>query len=236
MNVLVADDDGFTRLLLKSALNRLGHEVQEADNGQRALESWKAHRQPLIISDWVMPDLSGLDFCREVSSLTGSDFNYLILLTARAGKENYLEAMEAGVDDFISKPFDMAQLTARVRVAERILRLHENVRSANAELELRVEQRTAELRNASEAKGDLLSRASQQMRMPANQLLGFAQLLANGDLGAAERADAEKIIACGHDLLAMIDQLETPSSQLDDLLAFSPRLSNPNPELTLARR
>ena len=110
------------------------------------------------------------------------------------------------------------------------------MRSANAELELRVEQRTAELRNASEAKGDLLSRASQQMRLPANQLLGFAQLLANGDLGAAERADAEKIIACGHDLLAMIDQLETPSSQLDDLLAFSPRLSNPNPELTLARR
>lgn len=152
MKILIADDDHITRLLLSSALGKLGHEVRDATNGRDAWEAWLTGEYPLIISDWMMPDLDDLEFCRRIRAEARTDYTYIVLLTSRSGKTNYLEAMTAGADDFITKPFEKDALAARVGVAERILGLHARLRTMNDELEERVRARTAELATALRAR------------------------------------------------------------------------------------
>ncbi|MBV8375369.1 MAG: response regulator [Verrucomicrobia bacterium] len=127
MKILIAEDDKISRMILQASLKKGGHEVASVENGLRA---WKAFQQeyfPIIISDWLMPEMDGLSLCRNVRQSPSENYTYLVLLTSLEGKTNYLEAMEAGADDFISKPFDADQLTTRIRVAERILGLHRHV-------------------------------------------------------------------------------------------------------------
>jgi DNA-binding response OmpR family regulator len=218
MKILIADDDDIVRLLLGSALTHLGHDVCEATNGRKAWNAWEAGEFPFVISDWVMPDLDGLEFCRRIRAERRADYTYIILLTARAGKSNYLEAMTAGADDFITKPFEREALAARVRVAERILALHVSLRTANTDLERRVHERTAELEIALQAKGDFLSRASHQLRTPMNHILGFAQLLKRGSINGEQAASVQSILQSGRRLLQLIDRiLEVSASRSSDL-------------------
>jgi DNA-binding response OmpR family regulator len=216
MNVLVAEDDDVTRLLLNSALSKLGHKVSEATDGGGAWEAWQREHFSLVISDWMMPDVDGLELCRRIRLNERSDFTYLILLTARTGKANYLGAMEAGVDDFITKPFEKDQFLARVQVATRILEMHEKLCLANTDLERRVRQRTLELEKALQAKSELLSRASHELRTPMNHILGFAQLLELDELTEEQEESVKHILTSGGHLLQLIDRIlavsETPSA------------------------
>lgn len=235
MNTLIADDDGITRLLLRSALTKLGHEVHEATNGREALDAWHGGEFPFIISDWMMPDLDGLEFCRRIRAEPRADYTYMldeklikftlpsliksapspdpheapaeapsktrilvaeddpvsrklistrltkwgydvvitddgaeamsvlrgcdapslaildwsmpkmdgleicrrvreaekivyiILLTARASKENIIEGLRAGADDYLVKPFHTEELQARILVGLRVMTLHETL-------------------------------------------------------------------------------------------------------------
>jgi DNA-binding response OmpR family regulator len=238
MKTLIADDDDIIRLLLSTALTKLGHEVHEAANGQEAWEAWNAEEYPLIISDWMMPDLDGLEFCRRIRADDRSAYTYIILLTSCSGKTNYLEGMSAGADDFITKPFERDAFAARVRVAERILGLHANLRAANTDLERRVHERTAELEAALKAKGQLLSRASHELRTPMNHVLGFAQLLQMDPLTEDQSESVEQILASGGHLLRLIDRiLEVAQTESTDLsfLDAQPHpgepamMANPNP-------
>ena len=226
MNVLVADDDPVARLLLTAAVSHLGHKVHEARNGREAWDAWKEQEHPLIISDWVMPDMDGLEFCRRVRAEPGSDLTYIILITARAGKANYLDAMKAGVDDFVTKPFEKDQFVARVRAASRILDLHEKLRTANSGLEWRVQERTAELEKALRAKDEFLSRASHELRTPMNHILGFAQLLELDELTEDQQSSLQHILQSGRRLLGLIDRIlavsQSHSGELDFLDAGRP--------------
>lgn len=218
MNVLVADDDGITRLLLSTSLRKLGHDVREADTGGAAWEAWIEDRQPLVISDWMMPGMDGLEFCRKIRGEQSSDLTYVILLTARSGKENYLEAMEAGVDDFLVKPFEKEQFAAQIRVATRILGLHARVRAVNEVLEQRVIERTEKLENALRVKSEFLSRASHELRTPLNHILGFAQLLEMDALEEEQRQSVAQILTSGQHLLRLINQiLEVSQTNSNDL-------------------
>ncbi|MGI9086444.1 MAG: response regulator [Chthoniobacterales bacterium] len=220
MNILVADDDGIIRLLLSSALTSLGHTVSEASNGREALAAWNQEHHSMLISDWMMPDLDGLELCRQVRAQKGAGFAYIILLTSRIGKANYLEAMAAGADDFISKPFEMDQFAARLRVAQRILDLHENLRAANSDLERRVSERTAELQKALAAKSEFLSRASHELRTPMNHVLGFAQILKRSALSGTQEASVRHILTSGRHLLTLIDRILAVSKSDSDDLGF----------------
>ena len=220
MNVLIADDDGITRLLLSSSLRKMGHTVREAETGAAAWEAWVEERQPLVISDWMMPGMDGLAFCRKIRGEQSADLTYVILLTARSGKENYLEAMTAGVDDFIVKPFDKEQFAAHIRVAGRILGLHEGVRAANDVLEQRVQERTAELEKALRMKSEFLSRASHELRTPMNHVLGFAQLLELDPLSGDQAESVDQILTSGRHLLTLIDQILEVSNANSEALAF----------------
>ncbi len=207
MKILVADDDRHGRFLLNSALSQTGHSVTEVENGREAWEAWQRDHHPLVISDWMMPDVDGLELCRRIRAGKSSSLTYVILITARAGKASYLDAMDSGVDDFISKPFEKDQLLARVRVATRILALHENLRLANNDLEHRVHERTAELEKALRAKSEFFSRASHELRTPMNHILGFAQVLQWKGLSTKQEANVQHILTSGRHLLTLIDRI-----------------------------
>jgi len=128
MNILVAEDDSVSRRILHRNLTRLGHTVSEASNG---VEAWSIlERDPIriVVSDWMMPEMSGLELCRRIRERTDSNYTYFILLTAREGDENHREAMAAGVDDFLTKPLDREELEIRLQVAERIIGFATQVR------------------------------------------------------------------------------------------------------------
>jgi DNA-binding response OmpR family regulator len=220
MKILIAEDDNVTRLLLHSSLAKRGHEVHETTNGHEAWEAWQDGDFPLVISDWIMPEVDGLEFCRRVRAEHRAGCTYIILLTSRAGTMNYLEAMEAGADDFINKPLEQQGFAARMRVAERILGLDANLRATNADLEWRVMERTAELETALAARNDFLSRASHELRTPLGHVLGFAQLLEKHALTSRQSESVQQILTSGQHLLTLIDRLLSVSQTSPIDLSF----------------
>ena len=201
MDILVADDDRTARFLLTSTLIELGHSVTEATNGGEAWEAWKREHHQLVISDWMMPGVDGLELCRRIRAEEESGFAYIILIIAR------------------------------VRVAMRILDLHQRLRLANSDLERRVEERTAELEKALQVKREFLSRASHELRTPMNHILGFAQLLSlKKGLTEKQEASVRQILESGRRLLTLIDHILGISKADANELTFegsgAPRLGN----------
>jgi len=133
VQILAVEDDPVARRVLRQALTKLGHEVVEAEDGEAALDAMARENFRVIVSDWLMPNMDGLEFCRRVRERPAEDYVYFILLTGRlASAENEREAADAGVDDFLSKPLDMNELWMRLRVAERILKFATQVRMLEA--------------------------------------------------------------------------------------------------------
>lgn len=128
LKILIADDDGVSRSMLDDALQQLGHEVTAVEDGLQAWQTLQTEHFPIVVTDWVMPGLDGLQLCQRIRGERRPEYTFVFLLTVREGKGHFLEAMKAGVDDFITKPFDEDQLAARIAVAERILHLREQNR------------------------------------------------------------------------------------------------------------
>jgi len=129
MKVLAVEDDEVGRTVLRQALRTLGYAVVEAVDGEAAWTQLQGEPIRIVVSDWMMPCLDGLELCRRIRARTGQDYIYFILVTARdASTKNQRIAMDAGVDDFLSKPIDVQELWMRLHVAERILRYTTRVR------------------------------------------------------------------------------------------------------------
>lgn len=130
MKVLIAEDDRTNRALLQGSLMKLGYEVIETVNGASAWDALSRTGARIVVSDWVMPDIDGLELCRRMRSRKDAPYVYFILLTGKMlGAGHYAKAMEEGVDDFLTKPLDVDALRIRLRVAERIVQLTERVRT-----------------------------------------------------------------------------------------------------------
>lgn len=121
MRILIVDDQPFALELLRRELTKGRHEVLSATNGVEALELLEREACRLVISDWDMPEMDGLELCRRIRSRDASSYVYFILLTAREGKSHTVEALSAGADEFLTKPFDSTELRVRVRGVERQL-------------------------------------------------------------------------------------------------------------------
>jgi len=121
MKILIAEDDIFARSVLEASLRKLGHELVSYADGEAAWTAFMMEPQRVVISDWLMPGMDGLELCRRIRN-AGGDYTYFILLSnLSATGENLDQAMAAGVDDFLAKPANPNDLRARLHVADRIL-------------------------------------------------------------------------------------------------------------------
>jgi predicted signal transduction protein with EAL and GGDEF domain len=126
--ILIADDDSITRRLLQKTLERAGYEVEAVENGHMALEALSSQIGPrLALLDWLMPGLNGPEVCREIRRHSEYPYIYIILLSAKAAKVDVVKGLEAGADDYITKPCDAEELKARLRSGERILKLEDKL-------------------------------------------------------------------------------------------------------------
>ncbi len=132
--VVIAEDDAISREILASTLGKWGYQVIVAADGREAMEALRAQREPILaILDWMMPGMEGPEICRRLREISKSV--YILLLTARAGKERLVEGLRAGADDYLTKPFDKEELRARLTVGARILGLQESLSARVQELE-----------------------------------------------------------------------------------------------------
>ena len=121
--VLIVDDDDLALEALHHLLTCAGYEVVAKADGIEALEKLQAGECRLVVTDWIMPEMDGLELCRQIRKQDFPGYVYVILLTSRDRKEDTLEGLSAGADDFVTKPFEPAELLARIRIGERILTL-----------------------------------------------------------------------------------------------------------------
>ncbi|WP_037298653.1 PP2C family protein-serine/threonine phosphatase [Roseovarius sp. TM1035] len=129
--VLVVDDSRLQRRILTASLQRWGFEVQEAESGEEALRLCRDQPPDLVMSDWMMPGLSGLEFCRKFRDLQQESYGYFILLTSKSDKDEVALGLDAGADDFLTKPVNAAELRARISAGARILRMQRELTEKN---------------------------------------------------------------------------------------------------------
>ena len=146
MRVLIVEDDPVSGLVLERTLQRWGYEVIKAKDGEEAWGKYQAAPVSLVITDWMMPHADGLELCRRIRNLARESYTYIILLTAKSQKSDLVEGMNAGADDFMTKPFDSAELQVRLRAGERVL----NLESSFTKGQLEVQQVNAQLRQSIE--------------------------------------------------------------------------------------
>jgi two-component system cell cycle response regulator len=153
MRILVAEDDSVSALILQRALEKMGYEVTVVGDGLEAWDLIIREDFRLVISDWMMPNMDGVQLCRRIRSRTDYPYVYLILLTAKGAREDRFEGMEAGADDFLVKPLDATELTARLKVARRILSMQKELQE-RSEIQERLaeelEQKNTDLSEAVE--------------------------------------------------------------------------------------
>ncbi|MDP1669248.1 PP2C family protein-serine/threonine phosphatase [Phaeovulum sp.] len=129
--ILVVDDSRMQRRILAAQLARAGYEVLEAATGDEALQMCATQQVDLILSDWVMPGMSGLDFCRAFRAMPRDGYGYFILLTSKTEKGEVAQGLQSGADDFLAKPVNGDELRARLAAGERILRMQAELKAKN---------------------------------------------------------------------------------------------------------
>ncbi len=128
MKILVAEDDHLSRMLLQKSLEKAGYEVIAVDNGLTALATLEADDPPrLALLDWVMPEKDGVEVCREIRCRRDAAYTYVILLSSKESKQEIVQGLEAGADDYLTKPYNEEELKARLRAGERILELEDHL-------------------------------------------------------------------------------------------------------------
>lgn len=140
MKVLIVEDEPVSRKKLEHFLVRWGYEVVTARNGREALGLFQKEPVPIVITDWVMPEMDGLELVNAIRQLDLPEYVYIIMLTAKSDQKDLITGLEVGADEFVSKPFNQEELRARLNSGERILKLEKSLARNNAELKAANEQ------------------------------------------------------------------------------------------------
>lgn len=126
LRILVVDDDRLIRSVLEANLKAAGYTVVCAENGKQALELFRKEYFPIVMTDWIMPEISGLDLCRAIRADSSNEgYSYIIVLTSLDSKNDIIAGLDAGADEYLIKPVHQAELLSRLRTARRILELEE---------------------------------------------------------------------------------------------------------------
>ncbi|MEM6886615.1 MAG: SpoIIE family protein phosphatase [Pseudomonadota bacterium] len=129
--VLVVDDSKLQRKIVKSLLTKWGYDVLEAAGGEEALALSAQHHLDVVVSDWIMPGMNGLEFCMKFRQSCKESYSYFILLTSKSEKNEIAQGLDAGADDFLTKPVDANELRARITAGERILEMQQELTEKN---------------------------------------------------------------------------------------------------------
>jgi len=124
--ILIVDDDRLQRSVLEANLKTAGYSVVSAENGREALEIFRKGYYPIVMTDWIMPEMSGLELCREIRKDDSGRYTYIIILTSLNSKNDIIAGLEAGADEYLVKPPHQAELTSRLKTARRILDLEQS--------------------------------------------------------------------------------------------------------------
>ncbi len=134
--ILIAEDDAVTRMLLKKTLIKEGHEVVSVENGQKAFDLFQERFFPIILTDWMMPEMDGLELCRVIRQKENPGYVFIVLLTAKDSHDDIITGLEAGADEYLTKPFSRAELIARLNTGRRFLEQDRALRRANEEIRI----------------------------------------------------------------------------------------------------
>jgi two-component system, cell cycle response regulator len=134
VKILIADDSAVPRLILEKTLISLGHETASASDGTDAWTKFQAFQPDVVLSDWLMPGMDGIELCRRIRGIDTDGYTYFVLLTAMTELEHAVTAMTAGADDFMVKPFDRSRLEATLISARRVTALHDELRDQRSDL------------------------------------------------------------------------------------------------------
>ncbi|KAF0218385.1 MAG: response regulator/GGDEF domain-containing [Geobacteraceae bacterium] len=132
--ILVVDDNLLLRTMLEANLKAAGYKVVTAENGKQALEIFKKDYYPIVMTDWVMPEMDGLDLCRAIRTDDSGRYTYVILLTSQNSKNDIITGLEAGADEYLIKPVHQAELVTRLKTARRILELESSLKTSMEEI------------------------------------------------------------------------------------------------------
>jgi diguanylate cyclase (GGDEF)-like protein len=135
VKILVADDDPTSRLIIEMALRSLGHVCHTVSDGAKAWDAFRWGRPDVVISDWMMPGLTGLQLCRNIRGYAPGAYTYFIMVTSQGGLAEILAGMNAGADDYLVKPLDSDDLEARLVSAQRVTAVHRQLAEQRSELE-----------------------------------------------------------------------------------------------------
>jgi two-component system cell cycle response regulator len=134
--ILVAEDDPVARKILEKTLTKEGHEVVSVENGRKAFDLFKERFFPIILTDWMMPEMDGIELCRAVRNHQASGYVFVIILTARDSKDDIVTGLNSGADDYVHKPFNPSELKARINTCMRILELERSLKEANENIRI----------------------------------------------------------------------------------------------------
>jgi DNA-binding response OmpR family regulator len=185
VKTLIADDDALMRTLTTHAVRERGHEVLEANDGEQTLHIFDAEHPQLVIVDWNMPKLTGVDVTRHIRSSEWSRETFVVMLTARDAGEDLLAALDAGVDDYVTKPVMISHLRARIAIAER--RVEENAARWRAEGELAQSRWLAGV-------GELAIALQHEINNPLASIISHASLLTASTALAPDDASTVNIL------------------------------------------
>lgn len=136
MRILLVDDDASMRRLLDAMLKKMGHQVVHANDGQEAWEILQHDQINFVLSDWLMPRMDGVELCRKLRASNRQHYTYVVLFTGKDQNDDVVVAMEAGADDFLTKPVQAKELKVRIEAGRRVLSLEETLNTKNRELGL----------------------------------------------------------------------------------------------------
>ncbi len=214
MKILIAEDDYVSRLLVKKAVEKIGHEVIEAENGKLAWQLFLDQDPDMVISDWMMPEMDGITLCKKIRSSGKKTYSYIILLTAKDRMTDLVEVFDAGADDYIIKPFNPDELRSRIKTGERIIQLEGRHYQLQEELTLRNSKLDATLKELKTTQGRILQ--SEKMAAVGRLAAGMAHEINNPIGFIGSNLDALK------DYMGHLDELLSRYQKLCRLLMAAP--------------
>jgi len=196
--ILCVDDEPINLSLLEAILSPRGYEVVTALNGSEALEKIRTEQIDICLLDVMMPGMDGFEVCRRIKSDDDHNTIPIIMITALTDKTHRIHGIEAGAEDFISKPLDLAEVLARIRMLLHVKTLNDQLKSATSVAE-----------KANLAKSEFISSMSHELRSPLNAILGFAQLLETDHTPPtpSQKESITQILRAGWHLLALINEI-----------------------------